>query len=154
MAYSHITKIAQASRQMYFSGNTFSRYCQACNMFLICLEVVSSFKCLVVYLWESKENKRLIKSHLWIRLNIQYLSADINNAIKMLGNYKMHTCKILLFTDLSALRRPSTLLGGWNRSTLMHPFIYIIIQTTVNTWFHINSIMNIIIIIIITNNAK
>lgn len=79
--------------------------CQTCNMFLICLEVVSSFKCFVVYL-----QSNTTKTHTYE--NISH--------VHVFQKYDAEVCEV---TDLSALRRPSTLLEGWSRRTLMHPFI-------------------------------
>lgn len=47
------------SRQVPVCGR-----CQACNMLLICLEVVSSFKCLVVYLLV-KHNRKPFEKDIW-----------------------------------------------------------------------------------------
>lgn len=67
-----------------------------CRRALICLEVLSSFRCRVVYLVGGS------RWDIWVLLGHR--------------NPGVHT-------HLSAFRRPSTLLDGCSFSTLMHPFI-------------------------------
>lgn len=70
-----------------------------CRRALICLEVLSSFKCRVVYL---KKREGRVCEFLF---------------------YFLISHKPLLHTHLSAFRSPSTLLDGCSFSTLMQPFI-------------------------------
>lgn len=80
-------------------------------MFLICLEVVSSFRCLVVYLQRWRRWRRQVNDH---RVYLSGLNELTGRFLEIPSS---------VFTDLRALSSPSTLLGGCSFSSLMQPFI-------------------------------
>lgn len=81
-----------------------------CRRALICLEVLSSFRCRVVYL-EKKVTKR------------EALTSVRTSRLRESVNHKHRLSHTHTHTHLSAFRSPSTLLDGCSFSTLMQPFI-------------------------------